>query len=759
MKIPLTRTLVPSRATRVAIQQQGDVFTVFSFENEGFTRLNSSAVFFWQLCDGKTPLSSIAENIDQERTGSISTCADMVAISDTLRSLHRRGLVKLTSQQVNPIVRVCFDGVPDFFDTLRNFFTCIMSRWVDLLVVDVGEQVDLRFMFEGAGCSKQEPDGSLRILVDADGVCDHEQFDLVFSTGITPDSGKPNLIRLPEDYLHNIDVELDAVSEKNLRTVFVADDSAPSPTTERIPDKPKILTIGMATYDDYDGVYFSVQAIRMYHPEVTNDTEILVIDNNPSGPCAEALENLGSTVKNYRYIPNDSIKGTAVRDFVFHEAQTEFVMCIDSHVFIEPGAIRKLLDYYERNPDSPDLLQGPLVYDDLNSISTHFEPVWNNGMFGVWGTDDRGRQPDAEPFEIPMQGLGLATCRKDAWMGYNPRFHGFGGEEGYIHQKFRNAGAKTLCLPFLRWMHRFTRPMGTRYDNIWEHRIRNYLIGFEEVGLDTDEVASYFTGHLNADIVSSVTSTLSLENRMRVSVVTPTFNREKFLPRLLASFLLQTWNNKELLILNDDRNVFLSCDYDNVVIYNIKERMKLGAKRNFLVGKATGSIIAPHDDDDVFLPGRLENQIRQYADNPEIEYLANRSMYVLYGDRFLLAERGAPNCCSFRKSTWEKTGGYPEDLNAGEDQEFQNKNRIFWSDESDYIYQFGHLNFHSSHHSFEEIGEMVESRGDEIREIKIVPDFESVNNLIEIQQYSERRNNPGVEVECDAHGVLVEFAE
>jgi hypothetical protein len=26
------------------------------------------------------------------------------------------------------------------------------------------------------------------------------------------------------------------------------------------------LSIGMATYDDYDGVYFSVQAIRLYHP-------------------------------------------------------------------------------------------------------------------------------------------------------------------------------------------------------------------------------------------------------------------------------------------------------------------------------------------------------------------------------------------------------------------------------------------------------------------------------------------------------------
>jgi len=29
--------------------------------------------------------------------------------------------------------------------------------------------------------------------------------------------------------------------------------------------------IGMATYDDFDGVYFSVQAIRCYHPEVAEE--------------------------------------------------------------------------------------------------------------------------------------------------------------------------------------------------------------------------------------------------------------------------------------------------------------------------------------------------------------------------------------------------------------------------------------------------------------------------------------------------------
>jgi hypothetical protein len=37
------------------------------------------------------------------------------------------------------------------------------------------------------------------------------------------------------------------------------------------------LTIGMATYDDFDGVYFTVQALRLYHD--LRDTELVVVDN------------------------------------------------------------------------------------------------------------------------------------------------------------------------------------------------------------------------------------------------------------------------------------------------------------------------------------------------------------------------------------------------------------------------------------------------------------------------------------------------
>jgi hypothetical protein len=266
----------------------------------------------------------------------------------------------------------------------------------------------------------------------------------------------------------------------------------------------KTLCIGMATYDDYDGVYFTVQAIRLFHPEIADETEILVVDNHPDGPCAADLKGLEKWVAGYRYVPFNQLLGTAARDVVFREANAEFVLCVDCHVMFAPGSLRQLLDYFHAHPDTCDLLQGPLVYDDLRTLSTHMDPTWSEGMYGVWGSDGRAGDPSAPPFEIVMQGLGVSACRKSAWRGLNPRLRGFGGEEGYVHEKFRRAGARTLCLPFLRWVHRFARPKGVPYQNTWEDRIRNYLIVADELGYDPSPALEHFRLHLGRETAERI---------------------------------------------------------------------------------------------------------------------------------------------------------------------------------------------------------------------------------------------------------------
>jgi len=274
--------------------------------------------------------------------------------------------------------------------------------------------------------------------------------------------------------------------------------SAPLPAPALLRRGPQ-LTIGMATYDDFDGVYFTIQALRLYHD--LEDTELLVIDNFG---CAQTESFVRGWARG-RYVLAKDVVGTAApRDLVFRKANGAAVLCCDSHVLFAPGAIARLKRFHREHPDCGDLLQGPLVYDDGELVSTHYDPVWREQMWGIWATDERGLDRDGEPFEIPMQGLGVFSCRGEAWPGFHPGFRGFGGEEGYLHEKFRRSGRRCLCLPWLRWMHRFGRPRGVPYPLIVEDKLRNYLLGHAELGLDPEPVFSHFAQYLPAERILDI---------------------------------------------------------------------------------------------------------------------------------------------------------------------------------------------------------------------------------------------------------------
>jgi hypothetical protein len=68
-------------------------------------------------------------------------------------------------------------------------------------------------------------------------------------------------------------------------------------------------------------------------------------------------------------------------------------------------------------------------------------------------------------------------------------------------------------LPALRWIHRFTRPDGPKYRNVWEERLRNYIIGWREVGLPLKEIVEHFNGILGEEKVKNVLVNLIQEMR------------------------------------------------------------------------------------------------------------------------------------------------------------------------------------------------------------------------------------------------------
>lgn len=273
---------------------------------------------------------------------------------------------------------------------------------------------------------------------------------------------------------------------------------APAPSlraTQRAP----ALTVGMATYGEFDSLYFTLQSLRMYQD--MTDTEVLVVDNYGC-PDTRSLVHDGGWG---RYILLADTVGTAApRDLIFREAAGAAVLCCDSHVLFEPGVIARLKDHYARHQTCQDLLQGPMIDADGTVLATHQENHWSGTYLGSWARDPRGTDPGHAPFDIPSGGLGAFSCHRSAWPGFNPRFRGYGGEEGYLHEKFRRAGGRTLCVPWLRWHHRFARPSGVPYPLRTEDIFRNYLIGHTELGWADSELRERFSAWLTPETMTAI---------------------------------------------------------------------------------------------------------------------------------------------------------------------------------------------------------------------------------------------------------------
>lgn len=305
-----------------------------------------------------------------------------------------------------------------------------------------------------------------------------------------------------------------------------------SPVREPLPESfvagPTSLTIGMAVCEDYDGWYFSTQDIRLQHPEVADRLSFLVVDNRPDGAEGTAIRqkirgvdgegNIRETdgtgwIPRARYIAMPEIQGTsAVRDRIFKEATTDAVLVIDAHVLLEKGSLARLLRWFDDNPDSPDLIHGPMLDDFLPHVhATHMVPEWGSDlMFGRWAVDSDLTRIDAPVKEIPMHGLGLFACRRDAWPGFPPHLKGFGGEEGNIHEAFRQRGGRVLCHPGVRWLHRFDRPRfadrpaSAPYDCLLQDKLWNYLVWARWLDRPHDVIVDQFHSKLSQRAVGKI---------------------------------------------------------------------------------------------------------------------------------------------------------------------------------------------------------------------------------------------------------------
>lgn len=231
----------------------------------------------------------------------------------------------------------------------------------------------------------------------------------------------------------------------------------------------------MACYDDFDGAYFTIQALRLYHD--VEDMEIIVIDNNPTSPHGERLRSFAPRAC-VKYIPvTDRVSSWVKYDSILH-ASGDVVVGMDCHVLLIPGAISFLREWWNQNQGCRDLLTGPVVYDELKKGSLYLKPEWNKHDFGVWS--ELTSYGENQPTEVPMQGMGFWSIWRTCWPGIPKNIRGFGAEEWCIAERIRAHGGRVISHPAIGWNHRFAWPKRT-FPLTLDDKITNYYRGWLSV--------------------------------------------------------------------------------------------------------------------------------------------------------------------------------------------------------------------------------------------------------------------------------------
>lgn len=123
-----------------------------------------------------------------------------------------------------------------------------------------------------------------------------------------------------------------------------------------------------------------------------------------------------------------------------------------------------------------------------------------------------------------------------------------------------------------------------------------------------------------------------------ISVITPTYNRRKFIPHLIDAYLSQKYPQKrmEWIILDDGSDpvgdIFAKVDAPNIHYIHIPEKLTIGAKRNILNTKSCGDIIVAMDDDDYYPPERVSAVVNAFKSRPGYQLAGASEIFMYYSD-------------------------------------------------------------------------------------------------------------------------------
>lgn len=168
----------------------------------------------------------------------------------------------------------------------------------------------------------------------------------------------------------------------------------------------------------------------------------------------------------------------------------------------------------------------------------------------------------------------------------------------------------------------------------------------------------------------------------KVSIIIPCYNQANYIKDSINSAINQTYNNIEIIIINDGSTdnsseiiESFANKYKQITFINNKENKGVIFCRNYSISLAQGEYILPLDGDDTIERTYIEKAVKILENNPEIGFvyckakkfgIKNRTWKL---PKFNKTEFLISNCifCSalFRKSDFERVGKYNANMTYG----------------------------------------------------------------------------------------------
>ena len=124
----------------------------------------------------------------------------------------------------------------------------------------------------------------------------------------------------------------------------------------------------------------------------------------------------------------------------------------------------------------------------------------------------------------------------------------------------------------------------------------------------------------------------------QISVIMSVYNGETYLKEAIESVIEQTFQNWELIIINDcstDSTAQILADFslkdERIKVYTNEVNLKLPASLNKAISLCCGKYIARMDADDISLPDRFEKQYKFMEENQDVALSSCRFMTVKNG--------------------------------------------------------------------------------------------------------------------------------